>query len=73
MLAVQMIHAGEESGELEEMLLHVAQIYDEEVEQTLQRMISLLVPLVTIVLGLLVAFIIGSILVAILGTYDLAF
>jgi general secretion pathway protein F len=72
-LAVQMIHAGEESGELEDMLLHVAQIYDEEVERTVQRMISLLVPLVTVVLGLMVAFIIGSILVAILGTYDLSF
>lgn len=72
-LAVQLIHAGEESGELEDMLLHVAQIYDEEVERTIQRMISLLVPLVTIVLGLLVAGIIGSILVAILGTYDLTF
>jgi hypothetical protein len=33
-------------------------------------MISLLVPLVTIGLGLLVAAIIGSILVAILGAYD---
>lgn len=70
-LAVQLVHAGEESGQLEEMLMHAAQIFDEEVERTLQRMISLLVPLVTIGLGLLVAGIIGSILVAILGAYDL--
>jgi general secretion pathway protein F len=69
-LAVQLVHAGEESGQLEDMLMRVAQIYDEEVERTIQRMISLLVPLVTIGLGLLVAAIIGSILVAILGAYD---
>ncbi len=72
-LAVQLIHAGEESGELEDMLFQVAEIFDGEVERSIQRMLSLLVPAVTIGLGVLVAGIIGSILVAILGTYDVAF
>jgi general secretion pathway protein F len=71
-LAVQLVRAGEESGDLEDMLTRVAQIYDDEVERTIQRMISLLVPLVTIGLGLVIAGIIGSILVAILGAYDLS-
>jgi general secretion pathway protein F len=70
-LAVQLIQVGEESGQLEAMLLRVADIFDEEVKRGLQRIISLLVPAVTILLGLLVAGIIGSMLTAILSTYDL--
>jgi general secretion pathway protein F len=70
-LALQLIHVGEESGQLETMLIRVADIYDEEVKRGLQRLLALLVPAVTIFLGLLVAAIIGSMLVAILSTYEL--
>ena len=72
-LAAQLVQVGEDSGQLEQMLLKVADIYDEEVRRTLQRLVSLLVPLVTIGLGLLVAGIIGTMLTAILATYDLSF
>jgi general secretion pathway protein F len=71
MLAVQLIHVGEESGSLDDMLLRVANIYDGEVKRALQRMLSLLVPLVTIGLGILIAIIIGSMMSAILSAYDL--
>lgn len=71
-LAVQLVQVGEESGQLEAMLLRIADIYDEEVKRSLQRMISLLVPTLTICVGLLVALIIGSMLTAILSTYDLS-
>jgi general secretion pathway protein F len=70
-LALQLIHVGEESGQLETMLIRVADIYDEEVKRGLQRLLALLVPAVTIFLGLLVAAIIGSMLMAILSTYEL--
>ncbi len=72
-LAAQLVQVGEDSGQLEQMLLKVADIYDEEVRRTLQRMVALLVPLVTISLGLLVAGIIATMLTAILSTYDLSF
>ncbi|HEV8680326.1 MAG TPA: type II secretion system F family protein [Stellaceae bacterium] len=72
-LAAQLVQVGEDSGQLEQMLLKVADIYDEEVRRTLQRLVALLVPLVTIGLGLLVAGIIGTMLTAILATYDLSF
>src|SRR5262249_51156362 len=72
-LAAQLVQVGEESGQLEQMLLKVADIYDEEVKRTLQRLVALLVPLVTIGLGMLVAGIIGTMLTAILATYDLSF
>lgn len=72
-LAVQLVQVGEESGQLEAMLLRIAEIYEEEVKRSLQRILSLLVPTVTICLGLFVAAIIASMLTAILSTYDLPF
>jgi general secretion pathway protein F len=70
-MAVQLVQVGEESGELSHMLLRVSDIYDEEVKRALQRMVSMLVPAITIGLGLLVAGIVATMLTAILGTYDL--
>lgn len=72
-LAVQLVRVGEESGQLEAMLLRVAEIYDDEVKRTLQRMLSLLVPVMTICIGILVAGIIATMLTAILSTYELSF
>ncbi len=70
-LALQLIEVGEESGRLEEMLLQVAEVYDEEVERRIQQALALLAPLVTVFLGILVALIIGSILGAILSSYEI--
>ena len=72
-LALQLIQIGEESGKLEEMLLRVADIYDEEVKRTIQRSLTLMVPVITIGIGILIAVIIGSMLAAILSAYDLPF
>ena len=66
-LATQLIRVGEETGALDDMLSKVADIYDDEVARAVERMMRLLTPLLTIGLGLLIAGIIGSILVAILG------
>jgi general secretion pathway protein F len=71
-LAVQLIQVGEESGQLDAMLMRVADIYDEEVKRTLQRLMALLVPAITIGLGILVAAIIGTMMTAILSVYDLS-
>lgn len=65
--AVQMIRVGEESGEMEQMLLHVADIYDKEVNRELKRTLSLLEPILILVLGVIIAGVIMSILVAIMG------
>ena len=71
-LAVQLIQVGEESGQIESMLLRVAEIYDEEVKRTIQRLRALLVPVMTICIGILVAAIIATMLTAILSTYELS-
>jgi len=72
-LALQLIQVGEETGQLEPMLLRIADIYDEEVKRSVERLLSILVPLMTIALGLLIAAIIGSMMAAILSAYELPF
>ncbi len=72
-LAIQMIKVGEESGKLEPMLEKVADLYDREVKSTVQRMLGLLEPLLIVGLGLIVAGIIMSIVVAIVSVNQLAF
>ncbi len=59
-LVVNMVDVGEETGELDKMLLKVADNYDEEVETLVSSLVSLLEPIMVIVLGLIV----GSIVVA---------
>ncbi|MBD2105116.1 type II secretion system F family protein [Leptolyngbya sp. FACHB-261] len=59
-MAVQMINIGEETGELDKMLLKVADFYDDEIEQTVKALTSIMEPIMIAVLGGMV----GSILVA---------
>ena len=70
-LAVQLIRVGEESGQLEAMLLKIADIYDTEVNTTIKRLLALVEPVLILGLGGLIAVIIISILVAILGLNEL--
>lgn len=70
-LAIQMIQVGEETGQLDEMLLKVAELYDREVGLNIQRMLTILEPLLIVGLGMLIAGIIMSILVAIMSINEL--
>ncbi len=72
-LALQMIKVGEESGSLESMLTRVADTYDKEVRVTVKRMLTLLEPALIVGLGVIVAGIIVSILLAILKANQLVF
>ena len=72
-LGTQLIRLGEETGQLDEMLGRVADIYDEQVQRSVKRLLALLEPLLIVTLGVMVAGIIMSILVAILGIHGLAF
>jgi general secretion pathway protein F len=72
-MAMQMVKMGEETGRLEEMLLRVAKIYDKQLRVAIQRMLALMEPILIITLGLMIAGIIVSILLAILSVNDLAF
>ena len=72
-LGMEMIRLGEETGQLDEMLLRVADTYDQEVRTTIQRLLTLLEPILIIGLGILIGGIIMSILMAILSVNELAF
>lgn len=63
---VQMIAVGEESGTLGEMLSRAADAMDEETNARLGRLLSLLEPLIILVMGGVVAFIVISILLPLL-------
>jgi general secretion pathway protein F len=70
-LAVQLIQVGEETGQLESMLLKIAKIYDQETNASIKRLLTLIEPVLILGLGGLIAVIIISILVAILGLNEL--
>ncbi len=72
-MALSLIRVGEETGELERMLDQVAVIQERDVERTVSRLLALLVPALTIGLGLIVAVVIVTLLSAILGVNQLAF
>ncbi|MBP6944393.1 MAG: type II secretion system F family protein [Candidatus Omnitrophica bacterium] len=57
-MAVNMISVGEETGALDQMLLKVADVYDEEVDVTVTGLMSILEPFLIIGLGLIVGFIV---------------
>ena len=67
-LAVQMIQVGEESGELDSLLLKVADTFDIETRNALDRLLALLVPALTLLMTLVVGIVILSVLLPI---YDL--
>jgi general secretion pathway protein F len=64
-LATHMIAVGERSGEIEEMLRRIGQIYDAEVDRVIARFTSLLEPIMILVMGVLVFFIVVAILLPI--------
>lgn len=72
-LAMHMIGVGEETGKLDEMLLRVAEVYEENVQTTVKRFVSLLEPLIILVMGAVVGFIVISMLLAIFGMTDITF
>lgn len=70
-LALHMVQVGEETGRLEDMLLKVASIYEDEVSSVIKRLLALLEPALILSLGVMIAGIIISILLGILGVNDL--
>lgn len=57
-MVVNMVDVGEETGALDNMLYKIADVYDEEVEVLVDGLISMLEPLMVVVLGLIVGFIV---------------
>ena len=65
-VVVQMVAVGEKSGELEKMLLKISDSFDRTVETRITALMSLLEPVIILVMGLVVGFIVVAILLPIL-------
>jgi general secretion pathway protein F len=71
-VTLDLIRIGEESGKLDEMLLRQADLDEHRIKHKVDRALALLVPVLTIGLGMVVAGLIASMLVAIISVNDLA-
>jgi len=66
-LVINMVDVGEETGELDVMLYKVADYYDEEVRTLTDGMMKLIEPVMIIVLGLIVLFIVVALFMPLIG------
>jgi type IV pilus assembly protein PilC len=65
-----MIYIGEESGSLGDILNSTADYFDDEADSAIQRMISMIEPIMIIVLGIIIGFIVVSIIQPIFQMYE---
>jgi len=70
-LALQMVSVGEETGHLDTMLLKVADTYDKEVRNTIDRLLAIFTPLVTLLMAVMIGTIVMSVLMAIMSINEL--
>jgi general secretion pathway protein F len=71
-VTIDLIRVGEETGKLDEMLLRQADLDEQRIRHSVDRLLAIMVPALTILLGLMVGGLIASLLTAILGINDLA-
>jgi general secretion pathway protein F len=69
-LAMHLIEVGEESGKLDAMLVQVADVYDTEVRNGIKNLISFFEPAMILVMGVVIATIVVSMLLAIFSIND---
>jgi general secretion pathway protein F len=69
---IHLLRLGEENAQLGPMALRAAEIHEERTRLAMQRLVALLVPAITILMGLAVAGIVASLMTAMLSLNDLA-
>lgn len=71
LLTQQMVRIGEEASELESTLENIATIAQQDVDRNIKRVLGIVEPVIIVVLGVIVAAVISSIMVAVLSMNDL--
>jgi general secretion pathway protein F len=71
-LVIHMIAVGERSGQLEQMLMHLADAYDRETSKTIDSLTKALEPLVIVFMGITVGFVVFSIMQPIMMMTEMA-
>ena len=69
---IHLLRLGEETAQLGAMALKTAEIHEEQTRISVQRLMAMMTPAITVVMGAAIAFIIGSLLTAMLSLNDLA-
>ncbi|NMG08681.1 type II secretion system F family protein [Brasilonema sp. UFV-L1] len=69
-MAIQMISISEETGELDAMLMKIADFYEDEVEQTVKALTSILEPIMIVVLGGMIGAILLSMYLPMFKVFD---
>lgn len=69
-MALSMIKTGEESGNLDFTLQKAANFYEDQLEEKIQKLTTFIEPLIMIVLGGIVAFILFSVLIPMISVYQ---
>lgn len=69
-MLVEMAKVGEESGSLEDTLRTIGEFYTDEAERASDRALSMIEPMITIILGVFVAFIVIAIYVPMFSMYN---
>jgi type IV pilus assembly protein PilC len=69
-LAIQMMSIGEETGELDSMMMKVADFYEDEVEQAVKALTSIIEPLMMVVLAVMVGVILLSMYLPLFKVFD---
>jgi type IV pilus assembly protein PilC len=54
-VAIKMVEVGESTGALQDMLNSLADFYDEEIETSLSRFVTLIEPMLLVIMGLIIA------------------
>ena len=72
-LAVSMIKIGEETGQLDIMLIKVAETYERILKMAIKKFIGLIEPVMILVMGLIIGLIVLAILMAVFSVNDLPF
>jgi type IV pilus assembly protein PilC len=70
-VVVNMVDVGEETGELDKMLLKVADVYESQVDARVGAMMSILEPVLIVALGLVVGFIVVALFLPLLSIQQL--
>lgn len=70
MMAIQMISIGEETGELDSMMMKVADFYEDEVEQAVKALTSIIEPIMMVFLGGMVAVILLAMYLPLFKVFD---
>jgi type IV pilus assembly protein PilC len=66
-MVISMIDVGEETGQLPEMLLKIAEVYDDEVDNAVQGLTSLLEPIMIVMLAVIVGTIVIALFLPLIG------